>query len=211
MEALISIIMPVLNSETYVGTSITSVIEQTYSNWELLIINDGSNDRTEEVVRGFNDNRLRYFTHQSTKGVSHTRNTGLKYMLGNYFCFLDADDIFPTRSLESRLNIFFRDPSISFVDGTVRIMDQTLERTIRIFSPNFKGNPLPKIISLSADCFVGNTWMIKRDHRINYRFEEDATHGEDLMFYLDIASQGIYTFTSEEILIYRTGHCSTLR
>ena len=132
-------------------------------------------------------------------------------MLGNYFCFLDADDIFPTRSLESRLNIFFRDPSISFVDGTVRIMDQTLERTIRIFSPNFKGNPLPKIISLSADCFVGNTWMIKRDHRINYRFEEDATHGEDLMFYLDIASQGIYTFTSEEILIYRTGHCSAMK
>ena len=48
MEALISIIMPVLNSETYVGTSITSVIEQTYSNWELLIINDGSNDRRKK-------------------------------------------------------------------------------------------------------------------------------------------------------------------
>src|SRR5690606_13816089 len=128
------------------------------------------------------------------------RNAGLRAMKGDFFCFLDGDDALPPKSLEARLSIFGKNPDIAFVDGPVSIRDENLETETGRYSPDFRGMPLPCLISLSGKCFFGNTWMVRIDKHKNYRFQPGLTHGEELLFYLMIADSGLYDFTHETVL-----------
>ncbi len=209
MNSFVSIIMPAYNTSRYITEAIQSVLIQNYTYWELLVINDGSTDGTEKKILAFDDQRIRYFT-QTNKGVGAARNVGLSHMQGDYFCFLDADDVMPPQSLESRLNVFAKNEKLSFVDGCVLMMDTSLQKTIRWYKPSFKGCPLPALLKLSDQCFLGNTWMIKHDRNRTYRFKEGLTHGEDLLFYLSIAQDGMYYATDQIVLCYRTGNGSAM-
>lgn len=200
----VSIIMPVYNGYKYIHSAIESVITQTFDNWELIIINDGSIDQTEKVVLGFNDDRIIYYK-QSNKGVSAARNVGLARMRGDYFCFLDADDALPVNSLSSRLEIFKSDDKIEFVDGLVT----SLEKNKVIFKPSFRGNPRNDLIQNTGNSFFGPTWMIKNVGK-QYCFKERLTHGEDLLFYISIAYSGKYDYTKDQIYKYRSSNNSAM-
>ena len=194
--------MPAYNAASYIAQAVQSVLCQTYADWELLVINDGSTDDTEMEVTSYNDPRIRYFS-QENRGVSAARNVGLISMKGNYFCFLDADDEMPPKSLESRINVFVKDATLSFVDGRVLVKDANLSKVFRCYQPSFRGYPFSKLTRLSEQCFLGNTWMIKRDVGIEYSFSTSAQHSEDILFYLSIARAKRYSYTEEEILYYR--------
>lgn len=92
-EELISIIVPVYNAERYLRETIQSVLDQTYSNFELIAVNDGSTDHSLELLRSFTDRRIRIIDKNNT-GVSDTRNTALKAAAGKFVCFIDADDCY---------------------------------------------------------------------------------------------------------------------
>lgn len=104
-EELVSIIMPVYNNETTVLKSIYSVLSQTYTNWELIIIDDGSTDKSFDIcmAESRKEKRIKSF-HQQNKGVSSARNLGLKQMQGDYFCFIDSDDTYKPTFIESLLS-----------------------------------------------------------------------------------------------------------
>ena len=206
---MISVIMPVYNSRKYLKYAIDSVLNQTYKNWELLIINDGSTDNSENIILSYNDDRIKYYF-QKNLGVSAARNLAIKYMRGTHFCFLDSDDIFPPDSLQSRINIFHQNPDISFVDGVVLIKDYKMDKIHRYYRPSFKGNPYNQLIKMSEKCFFGPSWMIKRNDDINYMFNPNMTHLEDLYFYLSISQNGTYDYTNDTVLYYRTTPTSSM-
>ncbi|MEL3901408.1 MAG: glycosyltransferase family 2 protein [Treponema phagedenis] len=88
-----SIIMPVYNTENYVETAILSVLNQTYADYELICVNDGSTDRSNEILKNFSDNpKVHTIKHESNKGLLAARVTGVKYASGDYILFLDSDD-----------------------------------------------------------------------------------------------------------------------
>jgi glycosyltransferase involved in cell wall biosynthesis len=194
--------MPAYNAAKFINEAIESVIRQTFNNWELIIINDGSNDETGEIVKRYHDDRIRYFE-QVNRGVSVARNLGLEKMRGNYFCFLDSDDVIPMESLQSRLNVFYQHPDISFVDGRVISMNEDMTIIESVYVPKFSGYPYEELLHLSSDCYFGPSWMIKREHDIVYKFVEGMTHAEDLYFYISISNGKKYSYTSEEVLHYR--------
>src|SRR5699024_10471201 len=101
----VSIIMPVYNSENTVGKSIESVLNQTYKNIELIIINDGSNDNTEPIIVKYaaSDYRIKY-VFQENEGVSSARNTGILKATGDYIAFIDADDYYSNNMIELLIN-----------------------------------------------------------------------------------------------------------
>lgn len=201
-DPLVSVIMPAWNAAQFIQDAINSVVSQSYSNWQLIIINDGSTDATEEIIFGNRDPRILYVK-QPNRGVSAARNTGLRMMSGDYFCFLDADDVLPSRSLEARLRMFVLNPHTEFVDGTVMVFDEKLDRRFRIYEPSFSGSPLKLLFKLSDKCFFGPTWMIRRQDQ-DYRMDEALTHGEDLFFYMVLCrAGGHYDYVREEILYYR--------
>ena len=104
MQPLVSVIMPAYNTEKYIGESIQSVLDQTYTNWELLVVDDGSTDTTAQIVRAFadSDRRIKYFFQQNA-GQSKARNTAIQNARGTLLAFLDSDDLWLPEKLQLQL------------------------------------------------------------------------------------------------------------
>ena len=106
MSKLISIVCPSFQSSIFIGDSINSVLNQTYTNWELIIIDDGSTDDTKELVDKYIkiDNRIKYFYQENGK-QGRARNRGIKESLGHYLAFLDADDWWDSQFLQKSIEV----------------------------------------------------------------------------------------------------------
>ena len=138
---LLSVIMPVFNGEKYIAAAIQSVLNQSYDNLELLIINDGSTDSSQEVISTFDDSRIRCFQ-QENNGVSAARNVGLAALSGEYLVCLDADDMLTEDSIQLRMNVFAEQPDIAFVDGAVEKVNASGTTLLSRWTPKYYGNPL---------------------------------------------------------------------
>lgn len=103
LEGLVSIIMPSWNTGKFIGESIQSVLNQTYKNWELIIVDDCSTDTTDEIVASFNDERIRYFRNDKNSGAALTRNRALREARGEWIAFLDSDDLWMPKKLEKQI------------------------------------------------------------------------------------------------------------
>ena len=197
--------MPLFNKAQFVRDAVSSVQSQTYPNWELVIVDDGSTDSSWTIVNALDDPRI-VVIRQPNKGVSAARNTALQLMKGSFFCFLDADDILTPNSIEVRLNLFKTKPDTDFVDGVVEVYDPSMMNRLRTFKPSCTGNPFRHLVRLEASCFFGPSWLVRKKEGYPYRFDETITHGEDLLFYLDISrTGGHYDYVEETILNYRKG------
>lgn len=102
-EGLVSVIMPSWNTGKFIEESIKSVINQTYQNWELLIVDDCSTDNTEEIVKSIHDDRIRYFENEKNCGAALTRNRALREAKGEWIAFLDSDDLWMPKKLECQI------------------------------------------------------------------------------------------------------------
>ena len=111
---VVSIVMPAYNAERWIANAIDSVLGQTYSDWELLVVDDGSSDDTEAVVRGYDDPRISLIS-QANRGPYHSRNTGLKQARGKYIALLDADDWYEPVHLRLATEFLDRHPQCSLV------------------------------------------------------------------------------------------------
>lgn len=112
-EDLVSVIMPSYNVERFISKSINSVLHQTYSNLELIIVDDCSTDGTLEIIHSFNDERIRLFINDTNQGAALTRNRALREAKGKYIAFLDADDIWDWVKLEKQIQ-FMKDNNYAF-------------------------------------------------------------------------------------------------
>ncbi len=100
-QPLVSVIMPVYNGEKFVGEAIESVINQTYKNWELIIVDDGSIDNSKKVIAQYiSDECIKYIRHKENKGIPAARNAGIPASKGKYIAFLDQDDIWYSSKLK---------------------------------------------------------------------------------------------------------------
>ena len=109
IDGLVSIIMPSWNTESFIAESIQSVIDQTYKNWELIIVDDCSTDNTDEVVKPFLlDGRIRYFKNDENVGAALTRNRALREARGEWIAFLDSDDLWMPEKLERQIDFMVR-------------------------------------------------------------------------------------------------------
>jgi len=96
----ISVIIPSYNRANTIGRAIQSALSQSYQDFEIIVIDDGSTDHTEEVIRSFQDSRIRYIRHNRNRGGSAARNTGIHAARGEYIAFLDSDDEWLPQKLE---------------------------------------------------------------------------------------------------------------
>lgn len=101
----VSIIMPTYNRSNIVGNAIQSVINQTYTNWEFIIIDDGSTDETGDVIASFKDPRIQYQKNKENKGANHARNIGLNLSCGKFVAFIDSDNVWISDKLEKQVHV----------------------------------------------------------------------------------------------------------
>jgi len=118
MDELISVIVPVYNVEKYIAETISCVMSQTWEDWELLLVEDGSSDRTVEIItqcmEQTKDRRIRLVQQPSNMGAARARNRGLKEAAGRYIAYLDADDLWVPEKLEKELR-FLKEKDAAFV------------------------------------------------------------------------------------------------
>lgn len=137
----VSVVMIFLNGEQFIEEAIQSVFAQTYSQWELLLVDDGSQDRSTEIARRYaatHPERVRYVEHpgHENRGMSASRNLGLRHARGEYIAFLDADDVYLPEKLERQVALLDAHPDAGMVYGatqywyswTGRVEDQERDR-----------------------------------------------------------------------------------
>jgi glycosyltransferase involved in cell wall biosynthesis len=142
-KGLVSVVIPAYNAGAFITDTIQSVLDQTYSNLEVIVVDDGSTDDTAQKVRSFSNVKLHG---QRNAGVSVARNTGLEQANGEFIVFFDADDLMTPDFLEVRVRALNQEPSIGFVGGWVenfpvksqprRATAEELERDIHFFNIN---------------------------------------------------------------------------
>ena len=122
MNDLVSIVMPSYNTAKYIADSIQSVINQTYSNWELLIVDDCSTDNTEEIVASFNDERIRFIKKDKNSGAADSRNVALRAAVGKWIAFLDSDDTWVPEKLEKQIEFMVKnDYKFTYTDYRIQL------------------------------------------------------------------------------------------
>ena len=125
MEPKISIVMPTYNrADSFFRAAIESALNQTYKNFELIIIDDASTDNTSKLVNSFNDKRIVYFQSDHNHGEYWATNYGIILAKGKYLTWLHSDDILPTNSLELRIKGLEVNPELDFVHGDIIIIDK---------------------------------------------------------------------------------------
>lgn len=139
-----SIVLPTYNRKHMIQKAINSVLEQSYSNWELIIIDDGSNDDTNEFIQTYNDPRIKYH-YQDNQGKGPARNLGVEKAIGQYICFLDSDDSYLPNHLSSfyqginafpsykmyRTGAYVKSPNMDLKIRSVKMKKEDLEYRIR--------------------------------------------------------------------------------
>ena len=124
-DTLISIVTPVYNAQNYIEQTIQSVLNQTYTNWEMIIVDDISNDRTIEIIEEYvkNDSRIHLFQLPEKGGASMARNMAIREAKGQYIAFLDADDLWKEDKLEKQVN-FMKETGYAFTYHNYDLIDE---------------------------------------------------------------------------------------
>lgn len=115
MNELVSIIMPSYNTASFISKTIESVLNQTYKNWELLIVDDCSTDDTDEIVSKYNDKRIVYLKNEKNSGAAISRNRALRNAKGKWIAFLDSDDLWHPTKLEKQIKFMKKKWTFLFV------------------------------------------------------------------------------------------------
>lgn len=126
MNDLVSVIMPSYNTGKFIAETIQSVLAQTYTNWELIIVDDCSTDNTDAVVATFSDGRIRYLKNEKNSGAAVSRNHALREAKGRWIAFLDSDDLWTPEKLEKQIR-FMEENNYAFSYTNYEEIDEASE------------------------------------------------------------------------------------
>ena len=199
---MISVVIPIYNAEKYLDRSIGSVMKQTYTDLEIICVNDGSTDKTPEILQEFQkrDKRIKIIN-KSNAGVSAARNDGIKASTGDYICFLDADDEIEITAIESLYNKLI-EKKVDVVRGNYLLHNSERKNThiqsidnIKFDKKQIREIVIPQIIDGTISCFVGLLLIKKEKIDLNKLFDEKIAIMEDKIFYINLLLnvENIYT------------------
>lgn len=208
----VSVIMPLYNAEKFVGKTISSLLNQTFTDWELIIVDDGSTDSSASVVRSFSDTRINYL-HQSNKGVmrlAETLNRGLQEVRGSLVTMLPSDDMWPADRLASQIDVF-EDPKVVLCYGRQQLINtddivigETKRPThARSFDNNPPGSGLYEMLRwnyIPQPTILIRTAALKR---IGGYLQPDGLYAEDYPTHMALAFEGEFRYVDKVLAMYR--------
>lgn len=196
----ISIITPSFNSERYIEKTIKSIIAQSHSDWELLIVDDFSKDRTEEIVTNYQkeDPRIRFFKQKSNQGAAAARNLAIKNANGFYLAFLDSDDLWKPEKIQHQLE-FMQKYNLGFSFTAYELIDKNDAKKNKEIDTNSK-SPVNYKDMLAKKATIGcSTVML--DRRIIGEVEMPLIRtGQDYALWLSILKRGHTAHLLREVL-----------
>lgn len=232
----ISIVMASYNYEKYISESIESVLNQTVSNFELIIIDDASKDDSDEIIKKYakRDARVFYLLHEVNKGLYETSNEGLSICRGEYIAFIDSDDIWEKNKLEKQLDILERNHSVDVVYTDASTIDEKSNPISIKFSQKYCAPTIMYVVLKLFGEFVhlflpemgakrsGNifasllrsNWICKSSaifrtrYLRNVRFRKELKLLNDWIFWLDLARENEFYYIPDSLTRYRVQQAS---
>ncbi|MCG6552544.1 MAG: glycosyltransferase [Candidatus Magnetominusculus sp. LBB02] len=207
MSELVSIIMPTYNYGAFIGEAINSVMAQTYRNWELIVIDNYSSDNTEQIVRGYGSEQIKYIKFRNEGVIAASRNVGLRDARGQFIAFLDSDDLWLPDKLQRQVNYLNANDDIFMVySKAAAVEDGVIKYT--------KGRAPMRRVGLThtgqfADLYLSFNYIscltVMFRNGKGFQFSEDAAliTVEDYDLWLTIALQYKIAFIDEPLAHYR--------
>lgn len=201
---LVSVLMPVYNAQETVIESLNSIINQTYQNLEIIVINDGSSDESERLVRSLTDKRITIYANDTNRGIIKTLNRGLQLARGKYIARMDADDIsLPTR-IEEEVKLMEQHPEVVVCGTDIELFSDTGRKLPKPFLVSGDSRELKSRLAV-ATCFAHPSVIIRKSvldkHRLAY--DSNYLHAEDYKMWLDLSPYGEFHFIRKKLLRYR--------
>lgn len=190
----ISVIIPTYNTARFVGDAIESVLNQTVMPEEVIVVDDGSTDETESIVKNFNG-KVRY-VYQENAGASSARNRGLEMANCDLLSFIDADDIWVENKLEIQLDLLQKNPEFDVIIGLLYRIP--IEKTKEVVGKEIKDG--------EHATSLGSTLMKKRVFDVIGRFDEELKFSEDVELFIRILESEIKVLGHEDVVQFYRRH-----
>lgn len=207
----VSIITCFYNEEKYLARAIDSVLAQTYSNFELILVNDGSTDHSDEIVKSYHDDRIVYISYKGNKHQGYARNRGIEAATGDYIGFFDGDDILVPDKIEKQVKYLSENTDVILVSGSYAYMDGKGNVSDEIIVPQYRNDEEIKAHMLFGDCiaFAGAALLRKEImDRYQIRFDETIRIAEDYCFFISVLPYGKCVNIEDCFFYYRVNHGS---
>lgn len=192
--------MPVYNAEKYLNEAIESILNQTFTDFEFLIFNDGSIDKSCEIITSYNDKRIKFFNYNKNLGLIKHLNEGIRISEGKYIARMDADDISLPQRLEKQLEFLESNPEIGICSCSIRIFGTKEEI---LYYPKDDNNIKIKMLNNSS---ISHPSAILRSDLIkstSLKFDENYIHTEDYKFWLELLKYTKAYNIPEILYLYR--------
>jgi glycosyltransferase involved in cell wall biosynthesis len=211
MNPVISVIMPVYNGERFLREAISSILSQTFTNFEFIIINDGSTDQTERIILEFNDDRIKYVRNEWNLGLIKTLNLGIELAKGAYIARMDHDDISYPARFEKQVNFLNSNSNIAALATKLVIINDKGYET-EYWPDDVRTSTIEEIKSTLpiTNCIGHPTIMIRSEVLKKTRYNSRFKHSEDWGLWLTLISKGFKIAKLDEVLLkYRVHKQST--
>ena len=200
----VSVIIPVFNSKKYLKDCLNSVVNQTYKNLEIIVVNDCSSDKSLKIIKKYKDKRIKIINLKKNSGVAFARNAGIDESTGDYLCFIDSDDYWNLKKVEKQVK-FMKDNDYTFIYSDYEYL--------RLNGKRHRVN-VPK--SLTYKEAIKNTTIFTSTVMFNMKhLTKDNIHmplitgGEDTSCWWKVLKKGITAYGMNEVLsVYRVGEKS---
>lgn len=200
MEELVSIIMPSFNTALYIKESIQSIINQSYTNWELIIVDDCSLDSTEQIVNEIKDKRVIFIKNETNSGAAYSRNKALKIAKGKWIAFLDSDDLWVPEKLEKQIK-FMKENGYDFSYTNYIEIDDKSNNLNRLITG-------PKKITkkgMFRYCWPGCLTVMYNAEKIGLIQIENVKKHNDYAMWLKVCKKANCYLLDEVLAKYRRG------
>ncbi|MFD2909787.1 glycosyltransferase family 2 protein [Flavobacterium ardleyense] len=206
---LVSIIIPVYNQEKYLTETLNSVLSQTYSNWECVLVNDGSSDNSVSILSEYvsKDNRF-VFINSENKGVSSARNLGLKRATGYFILFLDGDDLIHPDKITLAISSFQKNINLDIVFNCTNYFQNTVDNTLYPITLNSNLLNFNDLLLFWGDRIIIpiHSAIIKKDLFDGIEYNCDLTAQEDWLVWLRLFQKNPKTLVLDSVLSYYRKH-----
>lgn len=199
----VSVIMPAYNAELYISTAIESILNQTYKDFEFIIVNDCSTDSTLEIIRKYakNDKRIKVISNQENQRIAKTLNNALREAKGEYVARMDADDWSYPERIAKQVKLMDGNPNISISSGNMEICDENLKVINTSKFPSSDEEIRKVFLQYNPTVSPAMIWRRKFSEEIG-GFKID-TMSEDYMFFIDMSSKGEVANLKDILIKYR--------
>lgn len=206
----ISVIMPVFNTkEEYLKQAIESILNQTFKDFEFIIINDGSTNNAEEIILSYDDPRIKYIKNEYNLKLIKTLNKGLSLASGKYIARLDADDTCTEERLQKQFDYMEEHPNIGLLGTFITLLPEQKKLNLITDSKQLK-----IILRYGKNCLTHSSVMIRKSilDKYNLKYGEYCLHAEDYKLWTEMVQYCDVTNLPEYLVSYRlspTGICAT--